>query len=97
MAIVTCKYCHQKFDREKIPYIQYPRGTMFGYGHGTCYQEAVNNGSEKEIYKIYDPAQFTNCFWCSKAILPTDPDVIELPNLFGRHAHKKCAQEHPKK
>lgn len=96
MAIVTCKYCHQKFDREKIPYIQFPRGTMFGYGHGDCYLKAVNEGKEKEIYQIYDPTQFVNCFWCSKAILPTDSDVIELPDLFGRYAHKKCAEAHPK-
>lgn len=95
MAIVTCKYCHQKFDREKIPYIQYPRGTMFGYGHGDCYLKAVNDGTEKEIYEIYDPKQFVNCFWCSKAILPTDPDVVELPDLFGRYAHKKCADTRP--
>ena len=29
-------------------------------------------------------------------MLPTDEDVVELPNLFGRYAHKKCAEEHPK-
>ena len=23
-------------------------------------------------------------------------DVVELPNLYGRYAHRKCAIEHPK-
>ena len=96
MATVTCKYCGKKFNREKEPYIQIPAGTRFRYGHGQCYLDAVNSGKEKEIYEVYDPAKFVNCFWCSKAMLPSDNDVIELPNLFGRYAHKKCAEEHPK-
>lgn len=29
-------------------------------------------------------------------MLPTDEDVVELPNLYGRYAHRKCAIEHPK-
>lgn len=96
MATVTCKYCGKKFNREKEPYIQIPAGTRFRYGHSQCYLDAVNNGKEKEIYEIYDPAKFVNCFWCAKAMLPTDKDVIELPDMFGRYAHKKCAEEHPK-
>ena len=96
MAVVTCKYCGKKFNREKEPYIQIPAGTRFRYGHSQCYLDAVNNGKEKEFYEIYDPKKFVNCFWCSKAILPTDEDVIELPDMFGRYAHKKCAEEHPK-
>ncbi len=90
MATVTCKYCGKKFNREKEPYIQIPAGTRFRYGHSQCYLDAVNSGKEKEIYEVYDPTKFVNCFWCSKAILPSDSDVTELPGLFGRYAHNTC-------
>ena len=95
MATVTCIYCGKKFDRLKEPYIQVPHGKTFRYGHDYCYLKAVNDKKEKNQYQIYDPKKFTNCFWCSQAILPTDKDVTELPNMFGRYAHKSCAQAHP--
>lgn len=95
MATVTCKYCGKKFDRQKEPYIQIPLGSVFRYAHSQCYLDAVNNGKEKNRYEIYDPKKFTNCFWCSKAILPTDKDVIELKDMYGRYAHKDCAAKHP--
>lgn len=97
MATVTCRYCKKKFDREKMPYIQIPYGEKtFRYAHSECYLEAVNNGQEKNHYEIYDPKKFTNCFWCSQAILPTDPNVELIPDLLGRYAHKKCNSEYPK-
>ena len=96
VATVTCKYCGKKFNREKEPYIQIPAGTRFRYAHGDCYLNAVNEGKEKKIYEIYDPKKFVNCFWCSKAMLPTDDDAVELSDLFGRYAHKQCAEIHPK-
>ena len=96
MATVTCKYCGKKFDREKEPYVQIPYGQKtFRYGHSQCYLDAVNSQKETAKYEIFDPKQFKNCFWCSQAILPTAADVIELPNMFGRYAHKKCAEVHP--
>lgn len=96
MATVTCKYCNKKFDREKESYVQIPYGQKaFRYGHSQCYLNAVNSGKEKNHYEIYDPKQFKNCFWCSQAIKPSDTDVMELPNMFGRYAHIKCAKEHP--
>ena len=95
MATVTCKYCGKKFDRQKEPYIQIPRGQTFRYAHAQCYLDAVNAGKEKERYEIYDPHRFTNCFWCNKAILPTDKDVMELPDMYGRYAHKTCVSKHP--
>lgn len=94
-AIVTCIYCKQKFDREKISYIQEPHGSRFRYGHGDCYIKAKADGTEKNDYEIYDPAIFKNCFWCSKAINPKAENVIELPGMFGRYSHKSCAQTHP--
>lgn len=95
-ATVTCKYCGKKFDREKEPYVQIPAGTRFRYGHSQCYIDAFNNKKELTFYEIYDPSQFVNCFWCSKAIKPTDEGVVELPGMFGRYAHKSCADTHPK-
>lgn len=96
MATVTCKYCNKKFNREKESYVQIPAGTRFRYGHAECYLNAVNNGKEKNIYEVYDPKKFVNCFWCSKAMLPSDEDVVKLPDLFDRYAHKECAEKHPK-
>ena len=95
MATVTCKYCGKKFNREKEPYVQIPAGTRFRYGHSQCYVDAFNKGTEKTYYEIYDTSKFTNCFWCAKAIFPSDENVIELPNMFGRYAHKSCAATHP--
>ena len=95
MATVTCKYCGKKFDRQKESYVQIPLKSVFRYGHAQCYLDAVNSGKEKNRYDIYDPNKFTNCFWCNKAILPTDNDVIELPDMYGRYAHKTCADKHP--
>lgn len=95
MATVTCKYCEKKFNRERESYVQIPAGTRFRYGHAQCYLDAVNSGKEKAHYEIFDPSKFKNCFWCSQAILPTAEDVIELPDMFGRYAHKTCAAAHP--
>lgn len=95
MATVTCRYCGKKFNRQKESYIQVPYGQTFRYGHGQCYLDAVNSGKEKQQYEIYDPKKFVNCFWCSKAMLPTDKDVVELKNMYGRYAHKDCAEKHP--
>lgn len=35
-AIVTCKYCKEKFDRDKEEFCQYPAGTKFRYAHSKC-------------------------------------------------------------
>lgn len=94
-AIVTCKYCGKKFDREKVPYIQIPYGKSFRYGHGQCYIDAVNAQKEKQHYDIWDPATSTTCFWCHKPIYPTQSDVMEMKELPGRYVHKECAEHHP--
>lgn len=95
MATVTCKYCGKKFDREKESYVQIPHGTVFRYGHAQCYIDAVNNKKETAKYEIWDPTQSTNCFWCHKAVFPSQEDVIEMPQLKGRYVHKSCAKIHP--
>ena len=95
MATVTCKYCKKKFNREKEPYIQEPHGKVFYYGHAQCYLDAVNNGKEKNKYEIWDPAQSTTCFWCHQAIYPNQDDVIVMPQLKNRYAHKHCAELRP--
>lgn len=107
MALVTCFYCKQKFDREKVPFVQFRYGAIgpkpgevdtrpFRYGHSTCYINAVNEGKEKRQLDIWDPATSSTCFWCHEAIFPNHPDVIPMPQLNGRYVHKKCAAEHPK-
>ena len=50
MAIVTCKYCKIKFDRDKEEYIQIPYGKSFRYAHANCYIKAKEQGTEKEEY-----------------------------------------------
>jgi hypothetical protein len=95
MAAVTCKYCGKKFDRDKEAYIQIPHGTVFRYGHADCYLKAVNDKKETKYYDIWDPKTSTTCFWCHKAIYSSQSDIIEMPQLKGRYAHKKCAEEHP--
>ena len=106
MATVTCQYCKQKFDREKVPFVQIRYGTNvpkpgeedkrpFRYGHAKCYIEAVNAGKEKRQLEIWDPAQTTTCFWCHEAIFPNHPDVIQMPQLKDRYIHKRCGEIHP--
>ena len=53
MAVVTCKYCGKKFNREKESYIQIPAGTRFRYGHSQCYLDAVNNGKEFVFINVH--------------------------------------------
>ena len=78
-AIVTCKYCHEKFDRLKESYIQIKHGRAFRYGHADCYIKEKAAGREKETYTIWDPKSTTTCFWCHEAIYPNDPDVDVMP------------------
>ena len=95
MAVVTCKYCKEKFDRNKEPYIQIPCGKSFRYGHSKCYLEAVNNKQEKNTYVIWDPSKSCTCFWCHESIYPNQDDVIEMPQLKDRYVHKRCNEIHP--
>lgn len=95
MAVVTCKYCKQKFDRDKEPFVQIPHGQSNRYAHSQCYLDAFNKGIEKEVYRIWDPDKATTCFWCHKAIYVDDKDVIVMPQLSNRYVHKACAEIHP--
>ena len=95
MATVTCKYCKEKFDRSKEPYIQIPCGKSFRYGHAQCYLNAVNNKQEKQTYQIWDPSKSCTCFWCHEAIYPNQDDVIPVPQLKDRYVHKTCNDIHP--
>lgn len=95
MATVNCRYCKKQFDREKVAFVQIPCGKVFRYGHAECYTKAVNEGKEKQIYKIWDPAKASTCFWCHKAIEIDSKDVIPMPELPNRYVHKNCAVKHP--
>ena len=95
MATVTCKYCKQKFNRDKEPYIQIPAGSSFRYGHAQCYLDAVNDGKEKNKYDIWDPSKSTTCFWCHQSIYPDQDGVIPMPQLENRYVHKHCAEQRP--
>lgn len=94
-AIVTCKYCKEKFDRDKEPFIQIPHGQTFRYGHETCYLKAVENNEETDIYKVWNPKNTTMCFWCHKAIFKDQKDVIPMPQLKDRFIHIACGEKHP--
>ena len=95
MAQVNCRYCKKQFDRDKEPFVQIPWGKVFRYGHGSCYTKAVNEGTEKNIYKIWDPAKASTCFWCHKAIEIDNPKVIPMPELPNRYVHIECSKKHP--
>lgn len=43
--IVTCPYCHKKFDRDKIEFVQI---SAKRYAHPKCYQEKENNKTQEE-------------------------------------------------
>ena len=43
--IVTCPYCHVKFDRDKEKFVQI---SARRYAHPKCYQEAENNKSQEQ-------------------------------------------------
>ena len=95
MAQVNCRYCKKQFDRDKEPFVQIPWGKVFRYGHGSCYTKAVNEGIEKNIYKIWDPTKASTCFWCHKAIEIDNPKVIPMPELPNRYVHIECSKKHP--
>ena len=95
MAIVTCKYCGKKFNRDSESYVQIPYGTVFRYGHAECYIDAVNNKKESNQYEIWDPSTSSTCFWCHKPLFPNQEDVMPMPQLEGRYVHKDCAKLHP--
>lgn len=95
MAQVNCRYCKKQFDRDKEPFVQIPWGKVFRYGHGSCYTKAVNEGTEKNIYKIWNPAKASTCFWCHKAIEIDNPKVIPMPELPNRYVHIECSKKHP--
>ena len=95
MAQVNCRYCKKQFDRDKEPFVQIPWGKVFRYGHGSCYTKAVNEGTEKNIYKIWDPTKASTCFWCHKAIEIDNPKVIPMPELPNRYVHIECSKKHP--
>ena len=45
---VTCIYCHKKFDRDHIPFVQVKNKR---YAHSECHQEVENSISQEEIDK----------------------------------------------
>ena len=45
---VTCIYCHKKFDRDRIPFVQVKNKR---YAHSECHQEVENSISQEEIDK----------------------------------------------
>jgi hypothetical protein len=96
MTLVNCKYCKKQFDRDKEEFVQIPWGeTRYRYGHKECYLKAFNEGTERKLYKIWNPATASTCFWCHKALDTTDENVIEMPELKNRWVHKECAAIHP--
>jgi hypothetical protein len=82
---VTCIYCKQKFDRDKIKYVRcegYRR-----YAHVDCAQQ---NG-ELVGKEIVDPANQTQCVYCNESLFKDAADTIKLSET--RFAHKACQEK----
>lgn len=91
MAIVTCKFCGKKFDREILPFIQIPTGKVMRYAHPDCYKEAKTNGLIKENYEIIDPKDNVMCAFCFQAMKRSSVDCKEISP--GRFAHLSCFEK----
>lgn len=91
MAIVSCKFCGQKFDREQLPFIQIPAGKVFRYAHPKCYKEAVANKLIADGLEICDPKDNIICPICRKALRKSSSDCMAGPD--GRLMHTACAEK----
>lgn len=92
MAIVTCKYCKKKFDREAVPSIQIQVGEKtFRYAHPECYEEAKTAKKEPREGVYLDPGEQIVCAICGKAMRRDAEDCIQLG--VNRYAHKECVKK----
>ena len=82
MAIVSCKFCGQKFDREQLPFIQIPAGKVFRYAHPKCYKDAVANKLVADGLEICDPKDNIICPICRKALRKSS---VHIQRAFHHH------------
>lgn len=79
-SIVTCKYCKQKFDRDKEDFCQYPAGKSFRYAHAKCEKD-----ESVPKYKFG-----SKCYICEKC----DCNKKTIPFLNSKlFVHEECLKD----
>lgn len=87
MATVKCKYCQQKFDREKEAYVK-PSSNR--YAHAKCYLRQKALDPTIPELEIIDPTDIVICCICKKKINKKTDKYKQLSK--GRYAHLTCAE-----
>lgn len=84
---VICSICGERFDRDKIAYVQ---TSSRRYAHASCAlrQQAENNDT-KEL-SIVDPNDFVTCIYCKKTIDKKENNFIQISN--SKYAHVACSE-----
>lgn len=88
--VVTCQYCGERFDRDKVTYVQL---SARRYAHASCYLRLKEEENKKKLpqLEIIDPLRYVTCHYCKKSIdRKTEGDIVSLPN--GKWAHGKCQE-----
>lgn len=91
MALVTCVYCKDKFDKAKQAYIQIPAGTTFRHAHASCYLRKKLETPNITEYVIIDPTNFVKCCYCKQQIDKSKDQYQQISN--SRYAHELCVQK----
>ena len=83
--IVSCVYCHTRFDRDKEEYS--PIGAR-RYAHAACMLREAEKDPSYVKKEIIDPTDNVICAYCKKPLSKKDADCVMLDN--GKYVHEAC-------
>ena len=84
---VICSICQQKFDRDKIAFVQ-TGGRR--YAHASCALRKAEEEHKQNEYVIIDPNDFITCKYCKKTFNKNEEEYIQVTN--STYAHVACAE-----
>jgi hypothetical protein len=83
--VVTCVYCHGRFDRDKEEYAVI---SSRRYAHAACMLREAEKNPGYIKKEIIDPMDNVVCAYCKKPMSKKDADCVMISN--GKYAHKAC-------
>ena len=85
--VVTCPYCHIKFDRDKE---EYALVSARRYAHAACMLREAEKDPKYVKKEIIDPTDNVICAYCKKPLSKKDSNCIMIGN--GKYVHKECQE-----
>ena len=83
--VVTCQYCHSRFDRDKEEYCLI---SSRRYAHAKCMLREAEKDPKFIKKEIIDPTDNVICIYCKKPLSKKDSDCTMVGQ--GKYAHEQC-------